>query len=88
MPRYRVELQPSAERELDRLASQLLARVTERIDRLASDPRPPGSLKLAGAELYRLRVGDHRIVYKIDDRARAVFVHRVRHRREVYRRLT
>lgn len=87
MPGYRVELLPSAERDLDRLGPQLLDRVAERFERLADDPRPPGSQKLAGLELRRIRVGDYRIVYKVDDGERAVFVHRVRHRREVYRRL-
>lgn len=87
MAAYRVELLPNAERDLDRLAPGFLSRISERIHMLSSKPRPPGALKLASLELYRIRVGDHRIVYKIDDAARAVFVHRVRHRREVYRRL-
>lgn len=87
VPAYRVELQPSAERDLDRLAPTLLTRVAERIQALAADPRPPGSVKLVGSAMYRVRVGDHRIVYEGDDAARAVFIVRVRHRREVYRRL-
>lgn len=87
MPGYRVELQPSLERDLDRLDPQLLDRIMDRIDGLAIDPRAGAVEKLSGLELYRVRVGDHRIVYRIDDAARAVFVHRVRHRRDVYRRL-
>ena len=54
---------------------------------LGDDPRPPGSQKLVGLEAYRVRVGDHRVIYEIDDPARAVIVVRVRHRREVYRKL-
>lgn len=87
MPAYRVELQPSAERDLDRLSPQLLTRIDERVVALATDPRPPGSVKLTSLDLYRVRVGDHRILYRIDDAARAVFVHRIRHRRDVYRQL-
>lgn len=84
---YRVELQPSAERDLDRLDPQLLGRINERIGALATEPRPAGAAKLSGLELFRIRVGDHRVLYRIDDSAHAVFVHRVRHRRDIYRRL-
>ncbi len=53
---------------------------------LAADPRPRSSEKLAGLEAFRVRVGD-RVIYEIDDRARLVIVSRIRHRREVYRKL-
>lgn len=84
---YRVELQPSAERDLDRLGPKLLARVSERIASLAEQPRPRGHLKLSGTDLYRIRVGRHRLVYDVDDDERAVYVVRVLHRRDIYRRL-
>ncbi len=87
MPAYRVDLQRSAERDLERLARPLLERVCGRLSRLADDPRPLDARKLIGLEGYRLRVGDHRIVSEIDDRARLVIVVRVRHRRDVYRTL-
>lgn len=59
-----------------------------RIESLAANPFPPKSLKLAGAErLYRIRVGDYRVVYEVVAEAKQVLVHHVRHRREVYRRL-
>lgn len=87
MPGYRVELQPSAERDLERVDPQLLTRISGRIDAQAIDPRAGGAEKLSGVELHRVRVGDHRILYRIDDAARAVFIHRIRHRREVYRKL-
>lgn len=87
MPAYRVELLPGVDRDLDRLSPQLLARVNERIGRFATEPHPPGSVKLSGVDLYRIRVGDYRIVYEVDDGAHVVFVHRIRHRREVYRKL-
>jgi len=56
------------------------------IDALAQDPRPRGSAKLAGRDDCRLRVGDYRIVYAVDDSERLVIVARIAHRREVYRR--
>ena len=61
-------------------------RVIAAIKILATNPRPPGCRKLAGSKLdWRIRVGDYRVVYEIADQIRVVRVHRVRHRREVYR---
>lgn len=87
MPAYRVDVQRSAERDLDRLSALLFDRVAARLAALAEDPRPPGSEKLTGLDAYRLRVGDHRIIYEVDDEARTVVITRIRHRREVYRKL-
>lgn len=87
MPAYHVEVESSAERDLDRLALTLFQRVMAAITALGEDPRPRGAQKLSGVDAYRLRVGDHRIVYAVDARTRVVFVTRVRHRREVYRKL-
>jgi mRNA interferase RelE/StbE len=60
-------------------------RVLDEIDQLGNDPRPPGCRKLAGEDLFRIRVGDYRVVYSIDDDARHVIIVRTGHRREVYR---
>ena len=69
-----------------RLHGQLRDRIAAAVDELARDPRPPGAAKLAGRDDYRIRVGDFRIVYAVDDDARQVLVARIAHRREVYRR--
>lgn len=61
-------------------------RVAAAIEALAAEPRPHGAARLAGRDDYRIRVGDYRIVYAIDDEARLVLVARSAHRREVYRR--
>jgi mRNA interferase RelE/StbE len=87
VPAYRVEIWSSAQRSLDRLALALFQRLTERIIALGADPRPAGTQKLSGAERYRIRVGDYRIVYKISDTSRVVTVTHIGHRREVYRKL-
>ncbi|HYK97298.1 MAG TPA: type II toxin-antitoxin system RelE/ParE family toxin [Candidatus Acidoferrales bacterium] len=87
MPAYRVDVQRSAERDLDRLSPTLFERITERLAALAEQPRPPGAEKLVGLEAYRIRVGDYRLIYEVDDSARVIVVTRVRHRREVYRKL-
>lgn len=87
MPAYELRIDPPARRDLERLSPTLLDRIDERIKALAVDPRPAGSQKLTGRNAHRSRLGDYRIVYEIDDSARTVTVTRVRHRREVYRKL-
>jgi mRNA interferase RelE/StbE len=83
--RYRVALTASAEKELHRLPAQMVARFVPRLEGLALAPRPPGCRKLKGGDSeWRIRVGDYRIVYEIDDTARTVDVTRIAHRREVY----
>jgi mRNA interferase RelE/StbE len=85
--RYSVELKPSARKELDCLSSKLNERIFPRLENLASNPRPPGCKKLKGGDNeWRIRVGDYRIVYTIDDAGFLVEVTRIRHRSEVYER--
>ena len=60
-------------------------RVQAAIDALATNPRPTGTVRLAGRDNFRIRVGDYRIVYAVDDSDRLVIVARIAHRREVYR---
>lgn len=84
---YEVELSSRAAREFLKLSQQLQQRIAPRIDALAMDPRPSGSEKLAGSDAYRIRAGEHRIVYLVDDGERIVTVTRIGHRRDVYRRL-
>ena len=86
MAAYRVEVQRGAEKDLSRLSAPLFERVVERIGELAADPRPLGSEKLAALDLYRLSVGDYRVIHEIEERAKLVTILRVRHRREVYRK--
>jgi mRNA interferase RelE/StbE len=78
-------MHPAAARSYRRLHSPLRDRINAAIDRLATDPRPEGVVKLAGRDDYRIRVGDYRIVYAVDDDERLVIIARIAHRREVYR---
>ena len=80
-------LTQSAAKELEEIGSDAdRERITDRIRRLAEDPRPAGSVTLAGRrDRVRLRQGDYRIVYSIDDTGRSVTVFRIAHRRDVYR---
>jgi mRNA interferase RelE/StbE len=82
---YRVALTASAVKELHRLPSTVVVRIVPRLEHLAASPRPPGCKKLKGGDReWRIRVGDYRIVYDIDDSAKTVDVTRIAHRREVY----
>ena len=87
-PRYRVELAPAAQRQLRRLPPGASASLRGPILALAIDPRPPGSTKLTGSDLWRIRIGDLRMIYAIHDAARLVIVLRVARRSEsTYRRV-
>ena len=81
---YAVFIIRSVEKEIERLSVAIQARLSTKILSLESNPRPRGVKKLSGREEYRLRVGDYRILYIIDDRKHIVTVVAVGHRREVY----
>ena len=88
MASFEVILKPSVEKDFLSLPKPVVGRVLNRIEELKANPFPPQSSKLQGAEhLYRIRVGDYPIVYKVDSTAKVVLVQHVRHRREVYRGL-
>jgi len=83
---YEVKFATSAAKEFRSLPLQLKRRIGAAIDRLSQDPRPSGVHKLVGHEhLYRIRVGQYRVVYEVDDKEQLIRITRVRHRREVYR---
>ncbi|PIP19213.1 MAG: type II toxin-antitoxin system mRNA interferase toxin, RelE/StbE family [Candidatus Omnitrophica bacterium CG08_land_8_20_14_0_20_41_16] len=82
---YRVEIVPSAEHQFRKLNSSLQNRITPKLVSLKVNPRPFGSKKLRDTFYYRLRVGDYRIIYAVDDRERLVKILDIAHRREVYR---
>ena len=85
--RYRVELAPAAQRQLQRLSPADAARLRGPILALGWEPRPPGVRKLAGSQFWRTRLGTFRIIYAIDDDRRLVVVLRVARRNEAtYRR--
>ena len=83
---YSILLENAAEKDLRRLSHELHNRIIATIKPLAHNPRPAGCRKLAGTKNdWRIRVGDYRVIYEIADVIRVVRVHRIRHRREVYR---
>lgn len=83
---YRVELTPRARRDLRRLPHQVRSRLQPHVDALGQNPRPRGNVKLAGEEdIYRIRVGEYRILYQIQDEVLLVIVVKIAHRREAYK---
>jgi len=82
---YQVILKRSAEHELDRVPGHVFDRVKRKLLTLEHNPRPVGVQKLQGHDAYRLRVGDYRILYLIDDASKRVEIISVAHRREAYR---
>jgi mRNA interferase RelE/StbE len=82
---YSLRIRRSAAKELERLPLTDRRRVVARIQGLQSDPRPPGCEKLRGEEKYRLRQGDYRILYQIQDQELLVSVVRVANRKDAYR---
>ena len=84
---YRLEFTPAAKRQLDAIPHTAFHRIQARLLSLAGNPRPHGVEMLAGHERFlRLRVGDYRVVYRVDDEEFVVLVAKVGHRRDVYRR--
>jgi mRNA interferase RelE/StbE len=81
---YTVYLSSRAERDRRKLPEDIRQRIDTALLELERDPRPPNCVKLKGIDEWRIRVGDYRIRYRIDDKTRTVTITRIAHRREVY----
>lgn len=85
MASYRIEWKHSASKELRRLPTNIVERVLRDVEKLAEEPFPPGVTKLAGTEQsYRIRIGDYRVIYTVENEVLRVQVIRVGHRKDVY----
>lgn len=82
---YSVYLKRSAEKELDRLPAKIHDRIVKRLLSLRDNPRPPGMKELQSREGYRIRMGDYRILYWINEKEKRVEITSIAHRKEVYR---
>ena len=83
---YSIEIETSAAKALTRISQPYRRKIANAIGELASDPRPHGCTKLSGrTDAYRIRIGDYRVIYTINDGIRVVRVEKIAHRREVYR---
>jgi mRNA interferase RelE/StbE len=83
---YEILLERRAEKDLKKLPSVLFQRIIEKIQSLAENPKPQGSRKITGSKNdWRIRIGDYRAIYEINEREKRVKIMRIRHRREAYR---
>jgi mRNA interferase RelE/StbE len=82
---FRLQIKPSAAKELEAIPLKDRKRLVTKIRRLAKEPRPPGCEKLSGQEKFRLRQGHYRVLYSVDDTESVVVIVKVGHRRDVYR---
>lgn len=85
MEKYKIFIKKSAAHELKVIPKKSLTKIIDRIQSLALNPRPPGCQKLTVRDLYRIRQGDYRIVYLIQDEKSEVHIFKIGHRREIYR---
>jgi mRNA interferase RelE/StbE len=82
--RYELLIRPSVRKDVRNIPKADLRRIMERIEGLREDPRPSGCIKLSGLEYFRIRQGDYRIIYEIEDSRLVVVLVKVGHRRDVY----
>ena len=87
MENYKIYFRKSAIKEIKKLPNPTLQKIIKRIEALAIDPRPAGCEKLTGQEFYRIRQGNYRIVYSIQDDELTVWVVKISHRKDIYKRL-
>jgi mRNA interferase RelE/StbE len=87
MASFKVLFKPSVQRDLRSIPGDQVERILARAEQLAADPLPRGSVKLEGTDdLYRIRIGQYRMIYSVDLDASELLIRYVRHRREAYRR--
>jgi len=82
---YRIIIERKAAKEIESLSGDIIQRIIDTVKNLKLNPRPYGSKKLIGEVGWRVRIGDYRILYMIDDNQKVITIYRVKHRKEVYR---
>ncbi|MCY7420543.1 MAG: type II toxin-antitoxin system RelE/ParE family toxin [Chitinophagaceae bacterium] len=82
---YNIEIKKSAIKELAQITPPYNNKIVSAIDSLAINPKPDGVKKLKGAEAFRIRVADYRIIYTIEEVIKVVEIQRIRHRKDAYR---
>lgn len=83
---YKILLSNIAKKALDKLPDSVFQRIDKRIQSLKLEPRPVGCIKLSGNESYRIRVGDYRIIYTINDRIIEIYIFNIAHRKDIYKK--
>ncbi len=88
MEEYKIFFKKSVEKDFRKIQKKYIIKILEKIENLKTDPRPDGSEKLTGLELYRIKQGTYRIIYSIQDNELTIWVIRVAHRKEIYKNLS
>jgi mRNA interferase RelE/StbE len=83
-PDYTILILPSAQKQLSKLSNAIATRIEDKMMELEQDPRPAGCKKLKGRDAWRIRIGDYRVIYEINDGRLIVTVITIGHRKEVY----
>ena len=81
---YQLVIDRYAQKQLDKIPAPHFNRIINAINGLAKNPRPHGSIKLTGRPAYRIRIGDYRVIYSIEDKILTVFVIDIGHRKDIY----
>jgi len=81
---YKILLLPQAQKDLDEYRGKTFDLIIKKIIALKKNPRPPGCLKLTAEQGYRIRSENYRIIYRIDDKKKEIFIYRIKHRKEAY----
>ncbi len=82
---YKIIVKPSAQKDLDKIPDKELKRIASRLEQLRINPRPIGVQKLSDEEGYRLRSGNYRILFIINDKIKNIFIFRIKHRKDAYK---
>jgi len=82
---YKIFILPQAQKDLDNLQTKIFNQMKDKMSLLSNNPRSSGCLKLTAEEGYRLKTGDYRILYRIDDKERIIYIYRIKHRKEAYK---
>jgi len=83
---FKILLKPSATKDLDRLPVIEVKRLLSHITKLSNDPRPIGIQKLTNDEGFRIRSGNYRILFEINDKSQTILIYRIKHRKDVYKK--
>jgi len=83
---YKILIKPPAAKDLDSLPVVEVKRLLSHITKLGNDPRPVGIQKLTNEEGYRIRSGNYRVLFEINDTSQTIFIYRIKHRKDVYRK--
>ena len=82
---YQITIKPSAQKDLDKLPVKELLKVASRLKQLENNPRPIGVQKLTDKEGYRIRIGNYRVLFEINDNLGKISIYRIKHRTEAYK---